>query len=220
MSQQRKEGLSSRLPARPDTPPFMVLVENESGQYEIATVTMEEGVAPLWFLSPIDAHIEGLLRSKPGRYVGLISTGGLPADCFLRSSGVRVAILHMAWSFHRGRLLLGNDGLPNRFCGAVVQRVIQEAAPVFEIGTSALASLDALYEQAGLFAWRETYKVTDGWDAARLRREAEEALRKANPIQFYPVIGQSEAGLYDPEFGSWHAVPRAFAVDQQINDDD
>jgi hypothetical protein len=79
----------------------------------------------------------------------------------------------------------------------------------FEVLPQTLDIFDQLYEAAGLFAWRETYLVLQGWDGMRLREMARQA------IEAIPAVGGGPDdctgfALFDPEFMQWHLVPREF----------
>jgi hypothetical protein len=201
-----------------DPQAFILLVESEPGQYQYVTESWDDNEALLCFLSPMDAHIEGTFRARPGLEYTIMSTWSLPERLFLGSNGLLAVILHLAWSAHEGRLLLGPDGLPRRYCGPLLKWANEERPITFEVGASALGTLDRMYDRAGLFAWRETFESL--WTRAieDQHKVATQAVRAARVVTPQDDGAATLAALFDAEFRQWHFIPRAFADDQQLND--
>jgi hypothetical protein len=80
--------------------------------------------------------------------------------------------------------------------------------PWFEVDPATLEMIDELHERAGLFAWRETHQAINEWDEARLCELAELALHTSPLKVVADTSNCDEVGLFDPEFGQWHFVPR------------
>lgn len=206
-------GLLNRFFTSPQV--WALQVEREPGTIEVVTETLPEGEAPVCFLSPVDAHIEGLLRAKPGLRYYLVDTSFAHESYFRRSNGLLVALLHLAWVGHSGRMMLRPSGKPFRYLRTCVEEANGSGPLTFELDVGTLDVVDRLYEQAGLFAWRET----SYWESSsaagmqmpeleRHREIANLAVRSARAVKLPEVRAREELILFDPEFLQWHAVAR------------
>lgn len=198
---------------------FALAVETESNRYEYVTEAGSHGEAVVCFLSPLDAHIAGMLQAKPGLKYHVTLAGSILPESFTRPNGVFAANLHLAFAMTaNGYLALCEDGRPRWFGGSLVKKADHDPK-TFEVGTTAMRALDRLYEQAGLFAWRETcesqWMCVDG----RLEEAAREAIRLAGTVAVPDGDYPTRPAVFDPEFKEWHVMLRDFAEGVAISDD-
>lgn len=198
---------------------YVVTVETESGQVEYVTEAFGDGRVLICFLSLADAHIEGMLRAKPGLRYSVMEARSLPPRFFLNSAGGLFAMLHLAWSMVGGRMILCEDGTPRRFEGPLVKPISDHGPITFDVSATALSTLDRIYEQAGLFAWRETCeRMRTTWNLSSLQTMARRAVRLAPAVAWPNGTGETDAALFDVEFGQWHVVSREVAEDMPMDD--
>jgi len=197
---------------------FVLTMEIEPGRHQLLTERYDENHGLLCFLSPMDAHIEGTLRARPGLSYSVLSTWSLSEKSFLTDNGLLVALLHLGWSARDGRLLLHQDGTPRQYGGPLLTWAGEDRPIKFEVGTTALCTLDRIYEQAGLFAWRETCESLLKEASEDLRAAAIQAVRAARTMTPKGNEPATQTALFDPEFGQWHFLPVTFTDDQPIND--
>ncbi|HZZ06633.1 MAG TPA: hypothetical protein VFE81_27595 [Paraburkholderia sp.] len=187
---------------------WLLQVEREPGELEVVTERLPEGEAPLCFMSPVDAHIEGIFRAKPGLRYYVIEASNLTERWFLRTNGLLVALLHLAWVGQSGRVMLRPSGKPCRFLRTWIEAADGKPPFAFELDGGTLEVVDRLYEQAGLFAWRETSEAASKWTFVQYLDAANLAVRSAHAVTRSDDCPGEELMLFDPEFRQWHAVPR------------
>lgn len=208
--QTRNDGES--LPVLTDPPVFILAARNGPGRLCIVTSPTGVGDAPLCFLSPFDTLIESAYLGS-GRCLDTLLSSHVNWPLF--DDGTRRAYighLHLGWPARGGRILLRPSGELAGFRQGVYKLQPEGQAPgAFEIDPRTLAQVDHLYEQAGLFAWRETVWDIIFWDDDRVRRALECALRTMVVLPASGDLSCDQLALFDPEFGQWHFVPRAAA---------
>ncbi len=94
---------------------WLLQVEREPGVLDFALEVQPEGKALVCFLSPVDAHIEGLMRAKPGMRYYVNDAWAAHETWFLREPGLLMAFLHLAWVSQSGRMLSRPSGAPCRY---------------------------------------------------------------------------------------------------------
>lgn len=198
---------------------YVVTVEIEPGQFEYVTEALGNGRVLVCFVSLADAHIEGMLRAKPGLQYHVMEARSLPPRLFLNSEGGLFAMLHLAWGVAEGRMILCEDGAPRRFGGPLTKPIGDHGPITFNVNATALGTLDRIYEQAGLFAWCDTCEwMRTTWNLSRLQTVARQAIRLASAVAWPNGMGETDAALFDVEFGQWHVVSREVAEDMPMDD--
>jgi hypothetical protein len=76
----------------------------------------------------------------------------------------------------------------------------------FEVDPYAFEVFDGIYEQAGLYAWRETVGQIENWTEARRDLAVERAIWSM-PVTHVDASACNQLALVDPEFEQWHFVP-------------
>ncbi|QIN61599.1 hypothetical protein SBC1_15930 [Caballeronia sp. SBC1] len=197
---------------------FVLSIEIEPGQHQLVTEGDDQHHGLLCFLSPMDAHIEGTFRARPGLSYSVLSTWSLSEKSFLADNGLLVAVLHLGWSARNGRLLLRQDGIPRQYGGPLLTWAGKDRPITFEVSATALCTLDRIYEHAGLFAWRETCESLLKEASEDLRTTAIQAVLAARTMTPKGDDPATQTALFDPEFQQWHFLPVAITDDQPIND--
>ena len=84
----------------------VLLGTGPDGGCKLATDSTPQCEAILGFLSPIDAHIEGILRAKPGLGYEVRPASRIAEHYFWTRSGDVALLLHMSWLALDRRFLL------------------------------------------------------------------------------------------------------------------
>ncbi|MFP3569723.1 hypothetical protein [Paraburkholderia sp. SIMBA_030] len=197
---------------------WLLKIEREPGVLDFALEVLPEGKALVCFQSPVDAHIEGLLRARPDMRYYVTEAWAAHETWFLREPGLLMAFLHLAWVGQSGRMLLRPSGTPCRYFRSLRKSVEGEGPFTFEVDAGSLEVVDRLHEQAGLFAWRETVSHETSRAARMQMQELErhrelvdQAVRSARVITRPESRPGEELMLFDPKFRQWHTVSREAA---------
>ncbi|NYH16285.1 hypothetical protein [Paraburkholderia bryophila] len=174
------------------------------------------GHAVRCFLSPFDAMLDGLglISQELSVHFEIRPVRNVAPEAFLSCRGFqRPLSFHLAWLAHDYRLVVRENGCLTRLTLTQGRRPRGDSdQQSLQIDSDVWTIIDALHQQAGLFAWRETQKAVRQWlDAPASARDALErafCLRDDPPlIQFAPNEAKQLA-LYDPEAARWHFVQR------------
>lgn len=158
-----------------------VLVMLAESRRHYVTEVVPEGEALLCFLSPIDAHIEGILRVRQGQgqHYQVPVSSIVPVGRFKVSSGVLVIGLHLGWPTRNKRLMMRPSDTPCRYMRSMVHVPTRSAPYTFEVDDESLAVVDRLHESGGMFSWREISDAAWHWEPAGLQSLAERAERSS-----------------------------------------
>jgi hypothetical protein len=190
----------------------VLLGTGPDGSCGLAADSSSSWTAVLGFLSPVDAHIEGILRAKPGLGYEVRQACRVPEQHFRAENGEWSLSLHLSWVALDGRMLLSPGGEePCRLSRLVSKEAGEEAPIFFEVDAVALDDADYLYECAGLYAWEHTHKHPP----LPVERAAQYALREGHPMRLPLDADRSrlELALFDPEGRNWHYLPRQVAFE-------
>lgn len=201
-------------------PPVYVIVAPQSPE-RTCVVYDRTATGPVirGFLSLFDAELAARWMNRTGgRFYGLRASLVDPS-LFRAPDGKGFALnLHIGWRARHHQVMLGLGGGLMSLCRPLR---MHGRATAFEVGDTTLALMDRVYEAAGLFAWRETLRDLENWEAghwarahARVRRPLFEGGRCTlhEPDGFDHGGGHPEdwdqLAVFDPEAGQWHFVPR------------
>ncbi|KVP97080.1 hypothetical protein WJ97_14310 [Burkholderia ubonensis] len=170
-----------------------------------------EGKAICVYLSPIDAMLEAIFSSRPGKRFEVIPARKFDPSVFINDNQGRLALdVHLGWFARDGQLIARPSGKP--VACAVHHEILvhpehaHHVAFTFEADTMAI--LERLYRSAGLVAYKETFAMAQGWPRARRDRIVSNSIRKVST--FAPAGTEyNQVALFDPEFEQWHFVPTA-----------
>lgn len=171
------------------------------------------------FFSLFDADLAACRMGRTGgRFYGQ-RTSLIDPSLFRAPEGAGFALnLHVGWAARDHQVLLGLGGEPMSDCRPLF---VHDRATTFEVDDCTMKRLDAIYEAAGLFAWRETLDELENWDDgqlkwahARVRRPLFEGGRcTLHEWGAFDHGGgcreaRDQLALFNPETGQWHFVPR------------
>ncbi|ASL47543.1 hypothetical protein bAD24_III09115 [Burkholderia sp. AD24] len=216
--QARKRFEQSGSEAYSVNPEMSVQLTQSDHNQSITLFTDRTSVGPAvrCFLSPFDAMLDGLglIPQELSVHFEIRPVRNVPPEAFLSSVGFqRPLSFHLAWLAHDYRLvarenrcltrMISTQGMRER--GDSDQQSIQIDSDVWTI-------IDALHQEAGLFAWLETQKVVRQWiNAPAFARDSLEralSLRDNPPLIQLAPNDAKQLALYDPETARWHFVPR------------
>jgi len=194
--------------SRHTAPVAFVLTREDSGDVVMLGGISVSGHAASCFLSMFDALIFGLHQSRQTGETYAVRRASEFLHAFMDDNYHQKSVgLHMAWPAREGRLLVRADGRLHDV--QWVQEARLPGAPTLCLDEEALVFVDGIYEQAGLFAWRETADHVLTWSASRLRYSVDRALTIMPTKCLLDAREFTQFALYDPEFEQWHFVPRA-----------
>ncbi|MFP6559555.1 hypothetical protein WJ542_14795 [Paraburkholderia sp. B3] len=98
-----------------------------------------------------------------------------------------------------------------RSCCRKLHMRTRKLPAAFEVDCATLESVSALYERAGLFAWRETLQEVDSWEGETLTRAYQLARKKLETADWRDASRENnpwpeQLALFDPEGGQWYFV--------------
>jgi hypothetical protein len=170
-----------------------------------------EGKAICAFLSPIDAMLEAVCSSKPGKRFEAIPARKFEPSIFIQDHQGRLALdVHLGWPARDGQLIARPSGKPASCAAYHEMQVPPEHAShiVFTLQDDTLTAMDQLFQSAGLFAYKETFATVHNWPRARRDKVVTHAIRKAWPLA--PAGTElNQVALFDPEAEQWHFVSTA-----------
>jgi hypothetical protein len=166
------------------------------------------GHAPAMYLSPFDAWLDATLASRSGmRYTVCVAREYDPRESILTHGGRLLVSLHCAWAACDGKLLSGHVSLTGLRHVQVLEVSHDRMSAIdLVVDRTVLETIERLHEHAGLFAFRDTYRMVSAWSTAERQQALSVALRKL-PSSALPGSTINEAALYDPEGCAWHFVP-------------
>lgn len=175
------------------------------------------GPAAVMYLSPFDAWLDATLASCLGaRYTVRAARDYDPRESILSHGGRLLVSLHCAWAACDGKLLSGQVSLTGLRHVQVLEIPHHRMSTIdLLVHRTVLETIERLHEHAGLFAFRETYRMVSAWSATERQEALSRALRRL-PGRAPPGSMINEAALYDPEACAWHFVP----VDLFLNHED
>lgn len=192
---------------------YVVLLRTDpDGSCELAIDSTSSWTAVLGFLSPVDAHIEGIVRAKPGLGYQVLEACRIPERYFRAANGKWLLSLHLSWVALDGRMLLCPRGEESCRLSRLVVKEAGEDAPIFfEVDAVALDDADYLYECAGLYAWEHTHKHPPH----PVEGAAHYALHRGRPMRLPLDADRSrlELALFDPEGRNWHCLPQEVGLE-------
>ena len=157
------------------------------------------------YLSPFDALLD-VMRCERGS-IQVLQVTDLTPDALTGRASERASIfLHAAWRARDGRILVRPDGAPDTVAFGIPRpQSWDEMAAPFE---ATVRLMDAVHEQAGLFAWREPLQAFFTSDANALQAMAQRAWREVPVMQVdHADPDFDQFAVFDPEFQQWHFVP-------------
>ena len=184
------------------TSPEVYVLVNEKAVAEprlfhwLATDEVDGKSAVRCFLSYSHAVLAaGIARATGGPVVAPAKAAQFGIEAF-RSGDEYLAILHVGWAAHQGRLIVSEDGVFVSV-GMPLWQAASNPAPSFEVDERTLAIVGALYEYAGMFAWREMLNVqTDG----AVFQRALDGLEIAR----LGAVEQDQYAFFNSDSGEWH----------------
>jgi hypothetical protein len=193
---------------------YIIVSLGESGANRLRVDNLPGGGRVIrCFVSPLDALIEATCLTKSGQRFSVIDASSISRDAIQDDRGNRLhACIHHGWIGRGGVIPLRPGSEPAAY-GELIKQRPRGRLIRFELDSDALATLDRVHEQAGLFAWRETVRDVARWDPDRLRDTARFAL-ETMPTGVRTDTGPEEQyALFDPEFIQCHIVPRGAVRD-------
>lgn len=198
-------------------PEMSVLLNQSDKNQSINLFTDQTPIGPAvrCFFSPFDALLDGLGLLLQDRPVDLTirPVRDVAPEAFLSSPGFqRPLTFHVAWLAHDHRLVAQENGCLIRMALPQGTRPRDGGRQSVQIDPDVWTTIDALHQEAGLFAWRETHKTVRQWLDAPV--SARDSLERALCLRYNPPLIQlapyeaKQLALYDPEAARWHFVPR------------
>jgi hypothetical protein len=183
---------------------FVLVRHDEDGKQTLSADKTDFGMAVGCYLSPMHAAIDALVGSRAG--IEVRSAHALSHQMFRNPDGTALlADIRLGWPVVDGKLALRPDNSLGTYSRALCAE--PPTLSMLEVSDSILAEADSLYEQAGLFAWRETCLDLRRWNRKRFARVAFDAVKSIRACQSRGSRVRQIA-LFDPEFEQWHVVPR------------
>ncbi|MFB9126662.1 hypothetical protein E2553_08670 [Paraburkholderia dipogonis] len=148
-------------------------------------------------MSLFDALLD-VMRCERER-IQVLQVTDLTPDSWTGGASERASIfLHAGWRARDGRILLRPDGTPDTVAfGTPRPQSWDEMAAPFE---TTMRLMDAVHEQAGLFAWREPLQAFFTSDANALQAMARRAWREVPVMQVDHVDPDfDQFAVFDPE---------------------
>ena len=179
------------------------------------------GPAPVMYLSPFDAWLDATLASRSGtRYTVCTARDYDPRESILTHGGRLLVSLHCAWAACDGKLLSGHTSL-TALRHVQVMEIPRDRMSAIDllVDRAVLETVERLHEHAGLFAFRDTYRMVPAWSAAERHQALSMALRWL-PGSAPPGSMINEAALYDPEACAWHFVPVSLFLNNEDSRED
>ncbi|CAB3801380.1 hypothetical protein LMG28688_05340 [Paraburkholderia caffeinitolerans] len=172
---------------------------------------LPDGETPNFYLSMFNALVSGEYQARRNASnFHLARVSGVEPNVFCPDAKQMQVSLHIAWAAHDGRVLERPDG--SLWAVVCVQGSrTRSTLSGIEVDADALVHIDYLYEQAGLFAWRETAELVRLWARPRTQRALDRALDTMPLLTTLTPEAGNQYAVYDPEFGQWHFVAREFA---------
>ncbi|TMS58436.1 hypothetical protein MW7_006790 [Imbroritus primus] len=166
------------------------------------------GPAPVMYLSPFDAWLDATLASRAGmRYTVCAARDYDPREAILTHGGRLLVSLHCAWAACDGRLLTSHMSLTGLRHVQVLDIPRDRLSAIdLAVDRGALDTIERLHEHAGLFAFRDTYRMVSIWSPKEWQQALSTALRRL-PGRAPAGSRINQAALYDPEASAWHFVP-------------
>ncbi|WP_232456921.1 hypothetical protein [Burkholderia ubonensis] len=170
-----------------------------------------EGKAICGYLSPIDAMLEAVFSSRPGKRFEVIPAQKFDPSVFINDYQGRLALdVHLGWLARDGQLIARPSGKP--VACAVHHEILVPPEHVhhvaFTVEADTVAILERLYRSAGLVSYKETFAIAQGWPRARRDRIVSNSIRKVSSLA--PAGTEyNQVAVFDPEFEQWHFVPAA-----------
>jgi hypothetical protein len=187
------------------TSPEVYVLVNEKAVAEprlfhwLATDQVDGKSAVRCFLSFSDAVLfAGASRATAGLVVAPAKAAQFGIEAF-RSDDEYLAILHVGWAAHQGRLLVSQDGVFVTV-GLPLRQSASSPAPSFEVDDRTLAMVGGLYEYVGMFAWREMLEAHE--DETVFRRALDGiAIAQSGTVE------QDQYAFFNSDSGEWHFLP-------------
>lgn len=170
-----------------------------------------EGKAICVYLSPIDAMLEAIFSSRPGKRFQVIPARKFDPREFINDHHGRLALdVHLGWIARDGKLIARQSGKP---VACAVHHEMQvpperENHVAFAFEADTVAIFERLYQNAGLVGYKETFARAQRWPRARRDRIVSNSIRRVST--FAPAGTEyNQVAVFDPEFEQWHFVPTA-----------
>lgn len=166
------------------------------------------GPAPVMYPSPFDAWLDATLASRAGtRYTVCAAREYDPRESILTHGARLLVSVHCAWAACDGRLLASHVSLTGLRHVQVLDVPRDRMSAIdLPVDRAVLETIERLHEHAGLFAFRDTYRLVSAWSTTEWQQALSTALRRL-PGSAPPGSRINEAALYDPEACAWHFVP-------------
>lgn len=186
---------------------YIIVSEDKSGESRLRIDDTPRARVIRCFVSPLDAMIEAMCLARSGELFSVMNISAISRDALRSDLGNRLhACVHYAW-LGRGGVIPLRPGSEPAACGELIKRWPRGRLIRFELDSGTLKELDRVYEQAGLFAWRDTVRDIAHWDPDKLRDTARFAL-DTMPTGAHTNADVDQYAVFDPGFRQWHFVPR------------
>lgn len=171
------------------------------------------------FLSLFDAELAARWMNRSGgRFYGQRASL-IDPSLFRAPDGNGLALnLHLGW---RARDRLVTPGAGGELISLCRPLCMHDGTAAFQVDDVTMGLMDAVYEAAGLFAWRETLRDLENWQHeqfARALTRVRKPLFERERCTLHERDGFDHGGgyredwdqfaVFDPESGQWHFVPR------------
>jgi hypothetical protein len=178
----------------------------EDGIYgQVSKATTDEAV-PRCYLRGFDALIDTLaLFGATGETHQATPISSLAREFLVDGLTQKPIVVHLGWRAKGYRVLQRPGG---RLAGVGHLQPPRPEASDIAIEAQALAKMDRLFESAGMYAWREEYRVIAERSKMRMLGDALQALCNADLDIRADVDDYDQIALFDSEACTWHFVPR------------
>ncbi len=179
------------------------LEDGVHGQVSKATT---DDVVPRCYLRGFDALIDTLaLYGQTGETHQATPVSSIAREFLVDGVTQKPIVVHLGWRAKGYRVLQRPGG---RLAGIGHLQPARPEATDIAIEAQALATMQRLFESAGMYAWRDEHLVIASRSKVLMLGHALEALCKANLDIRADVDDYDQIAMFDSEACEWHFVPR------------
>lgn len=194
----------ARYAPRPDEPDYC-----RASCEALDAENPELGNGLVFYLSPFDAHLDAAFRSGPGEPFHVVPAVAFdPREMICEHGGKLHYFLHFGWCASDGKLVMRRQGS----LASVYLRETLHVPPAklhaidLTIRTDDLAHHRYTREQAGLYAYTETFEQILALDERSRRQQVGRAIENM-PERTTADAQVNQLAMYDPEAAQWHFIP-------------
>ena len=163
-------------------------------------------VVPRCYLRGFDALIDTLaLLGQTGVTHQATPVSSLEREFLVDGVTQKPIVVHLGWRAKDNRVLQRPNG---RLAGIGHLQPPRPEASDIAIEAQALATMQRLFESAGMYAWHDEYAVLASRSKMRMLGHALKALCDANPDIRADVDDYDQIAMFDSEACEWHFIPR------------